>query len=217
MSPETAQRRNQHIYIVDDDAAVRRALVRGLGQLGFDVHQFQSARNFLEQAVIFRPATLVIDMQMPECNGVELQAMLQTKGWHLPVIFISGESTVLQGITAMKQGAMDFLVKPFDLDRLCALIDAAIELDTRHTQAQALQQACQRRLEQLKPRELEAYRCLAQGQSYREMMLALDISLPTAKQYRTAVMRKMGFASLAELLQFDKDLHGSESLIKPSL
>jgi two-component system response regulator FixJ len=216
MNPETPLRRNQHIYIVDDDAAVTRALARGLGQLGFDVHQFQSARNFLERAVIFRPAMLVIDMQMPECNGVELQAMLKTKGWHLPVIFISGESTVIQGITAMKQGALDFLVKPFDFDRLCELIDRAIELDTRHIQAQALQQACQRLLDRLKPRELEAYRCLAQGQSYREMMLALDISLPTAKQYRTAVMRKMGFATLAMLLQFDKDLHLSESLTKSS-
>lgn len=211
MSRENEQRRNQHIYIVDDDAAVGRALVRGLGQLGFDVHHFPSAQNFLEQAVIFRPATLVIDMQMPQCNGVELQAILQSKGLHIPVIFISGESTVLQGITAMKQGALDFLVKPFDLDRLCALIDAAIELDTRCSQAQELQRTCQQRLKRLKPRELEAYRCLAQGQSYREMMLALSISLPTAKQYRTAVMRKMAFGSLSELLQFDRDLHGPES------
>jgi two-component system response regulator TtrR len=149
-------------------------------------------------------------MQMPGVNGVQMQASLQEKGWCVPVIFISGESTVQQGITAMKQGALDFLVKPFDLDRLERVIENAIELDTRQMQALSRQQECRQMLKGLTPRELDAYQCLAQGHAYSEMMQALGISLPTAKQYRTAVMRKLKFATLAELIAFDKELNGVE-------
>lgn len=203
------QRLDRHVYIVDDDEPVRRALHRGLDPLGYDVHQFASAAAFLNQAVIFSPAVLLIDMRMPETSGIELQAILQQKGWHTPVIFISGESSVQQSIIAMKQGARDFLVKPFDLEVLVKAIQAAVEFDLRQTASLSRQQACRRQLEKLKPRELEAYQCLAQGHSYMEMMKALGISLPTAKQYRAAVMRKLNFGTLAELLQFNKDLHSS--------
>jgi two-component system response regulator FixJ len=198
-----------HVYIVDDDVAMRRALIRGLEPLGYDVHQFASAAEFLGQAYIFGPSVLVVDMRMPEISGVELQAMLLDKGWKTPLIFISGESSVQQGIIAMKQGAWDFLVKPFDLDRLLSAIEAAIEFDCRQLQTLTRQQATRRKLEVLKPREREAYQCLAKGYSYAEMMQVLDISLPTAKQYRAAVMRKLKFGTLADLLKFDKDLNAS--------
>ena len=91
---------------------------RGLEHLGYDVQSFEGARAFLDKAVLFRPAVLLIDMQMPDVNGVQLQASLLHKGWGVPIIFISGESTVQQSIAAMKQGAHDFMVKPFDLDKL---------------------------------------------------------------------------------------------------
>lgn len=199
-------RRDQHVYIVDDDDSVRTALVRGLGLLGYDVHQFASAPLLLEAGSLFRPAVIVIDMQMPRMNGIELQQGLIDKGWHAPVIFISGQSTVPQSITAMKQGAVDFLSKPFDLDRLAAIIDAAIQEDARRLSARARRLACQRLLDELKPRELEAFFLLAKGYSYQELMRVLHISLPTAKQYRAAVMRKLKFDSLAELIRFHQDL-----------
>jgi two-component system response regulator TtrR len=200
----------KHLYIIDDDGSVRSALSRGLEHLGYDVQPFEGAHAFFEKAVLFRPAVLLIDMQMPGVNGVQMQASLQEKGWCVPVIFISGESTVQQGITAMKQGALDFLVKPFDLDRLERVIENAIELDTRQMQALSRQQECRQMLKGLTPRELDAYHCLAKGHAYSEMMQALGISLPTAKQYRTAVMRKLKFATLAELIAFDKELNGTE-------
>ncbi len=196
----------KHVYVVDDDQGVRTALGRGLERLGYDVHQFAAAEPFLKDAVVFRPAVLVVDMQMPGMSGVQLQARLHDKGWNCPVIFISGESSVLQTITAMKQGALDFLVKPFDLDRLTALIAAGIEQDRARLQALSRQALCQKRLKQLTPRELETFYGLAKGYSYSELMNALNISQPTAKQYRAAVMRKLQFASLAELIQFHDDL-----------
>ena len=200
----------KHLYIIDDDSSVRSALSRGLEHLGYDVQPFEGAHAFFEKAVLFRPAVLLIDMQMPGVNGVQFQASLQDKGWRVPVIFISGESTVQQSIAAMKQGALDFLLKPFDLKRLESAIENAIALDIRQIRAFSRRQECRQRLKGLTPRELDAYHCLAKGHAYSEMMQALDISLPTAKQYRAAVMRKVNFATLAELIAFDKELNGAE-------
>jgi two-component system, LuxR family, response regulator FixJ len=200
----------KHLYIIDDDSSVRSALSRSLLHLGYDVQHFEGAHAFFEKAVLFRPAVLLVDMQMPGVNGAQLQASLRERGWRVPVIFISGESTVQQAITAMKQGALDFLVKPFDLDRLERAVDSAIELEVRQMWGLSRQEECRQRLEALKPREFDAYLCLAKGHGYGEMMRALGISLPTAKQYRTAVMRKLKFATLAELLAFDKELNWAE-------
>jgi FixJ family two-component response regulator len=200
----------KHLYLIDDDNSVRTALSRGLEHLGYDVQPFEGAHAFFEKAVLFRPAVLLIDMQMPGVNGVQMQASLQEKGWCVPVIFISGESTVQQSIAAMKQGALDFLLKPFDLKRLESAIENAIALDIRQIRAFSRRQECRQRLKGLTPRELDAYHCLAKGHGYSEMMQALGISLPTAKQYRTAVMRKVNFATLAELIAFDKELNGAE-------
>lgn len=203
--------RGKHAYVIDDDASVRRTLGRALSIHGCDAHEFSSAEDFLKKAAIFRPAVLLIDIQMPQINGVELQDELQVRGLKLPVIFISGESTLQQTIAAMKHGPLDFLLKPFDLNVLTELVDKAIEQDLKQLQLLSRQKDCQKRLELLKPREKEAFYCLAKGHSYGEMMQALGISLPTAKQYRAAVMRKLEFASLAELIQFHQDLHASES------
>jgi two-component system response regulator FixJ len=207
----------KHLYIIDDDGGVRFALSRGLEHLGYDVQQFESADLFFAKAVIFRPAVLLIDMQMPGTNGVQLQAKLQQKGWHLPIIFISGESTVHQSITAMKQGAFDFFVKPFDLDKLVSVIEKAVESDSRQALNLSRRKDLSHQLELLKPRELEAYVCLTKGYSYSEMMQSLGISLPTAKQYRAAVMRKLKFASLAELLAFDKEINAIEPSARGTL
>jgi FixJ family two-component response regulator len=203
-------RQGKHVYIIDDDEPVRMALTRALVRAGYDVHQFDGAQAFLERAVVFRPAVLLIDMQMPGVNGVQLQAHLQADGWTVPVIFITGASTLSQGITAMKQGALDLLVKPFDLDELTNLIEAAFTRDSLQLQTLARQQLCARQLDVLKQRERDAFFCLARGYSYSEMMNEMGISLPTAKQYRAAVMRKMKFGSLAELIVFHDALTAAE-------
>jgi FixJ family two-component response regulator len=147
---------------------------------------------------------------MPEINGIQMQDTLRQRGWPVPVIFISGESTLEQSIAAMKQGALDFLIKPFDLDKLLEVIENAVKIDAKQTLQASRQQDLRRRLDVLKPRELQAYMCLTKGYSYSEMMRALEISLPTAKQYRAAVMRKLKFSTLAELLEFDRELRTAD-------
>lgn len=110
----------------------------------------------------------------------------------------------------MKQGALDLLVKPFDLDELTNLIEAAFTRDSLQLQTLARQQLCARQLDVLKQREKDAFFCLARGYSYSEMMNEMGISLPTAKQYRAAAMRKMKFGSLAELIVFHDALTAAE-------
>lgn len=206
MTATRAKLGRQHVYVVDDDPSVRNALARALLHLDFEVQEFSDPRQFLDKAVCFRPAVLVIDMRMPKMSGVQLQEQLSDKGWPVPVIFISGESTVAQSITAMRQGAYEFLTKPFDLDHLVRLIDEAMQLDHNYVQAQVRRQECQRQLELLKPRELQALHLLSKGYSNQELMRDMDISLPTAKQYRAAVMRKLHFESLAQLIAFCEQL-----------
>lgn len=195
-----------HVYVVDDDTAVRNAVARGLAQQGYDVHRFPDAQQFLEGAFIFRPAVLVVDMKMPGMTGVDMQAQLAGKGWDMPVVFISGESSVAQSITAMKQGAIEFLSKPFDLDQLIAVVSQGIAQDARRLFAIVKRKECERQLAVLKPRELETFYLLAKGYAYRELMQSMGISLPTAKQYRTAVMKKLQLASLAQLMDFHRSL-----------
>jgi FixJ family two-component response regulator len=164
----------------------------------------------MTRAVVFRPAVLLIDMQMPGTNGLQLQDHLRTEGWIVPVIFITGASTLSQGITAMKKGALDVLVKPFDLEELTTLIETAFRRDALQLEALARRQRCARQLDLLKQRERDAFFCLAKGYSYSEMMNEMGIALPTAKQYRAAVMRKLRFASLAELIEFHQTLTAAE-------
>ena len=197
----------QHVYVVDDEKPVLTALVRSIEQAGYDVSAFESAEEFLQKAIRFRPAVLVLDMQMPGASGVQLQARLTEFNWDIPVIFISGHSTAVQGITAMKQGALDFLIKPFDLDKLLGLIEKAIQADLARLRASQARTQSLKALEVLRPREYEAYLCLVKGYSYAEMMAEMDISLPTAKTYRAAVMHKLKLASLAELIRFHQRLN----------
>ncbi len=119
----------RHVYLIDDDAAVRNAIARSLERLDHKVHRFESANSFLEGASLSRPAVMLVDMRMPGISGIELQVKLAAAGWSSPVIFISGESTATQSAIAREQGAFGFLSKPFGLEELARMVDAALEKD----------------------------------------------------------------------------------------
>lgn len=204
----------RHVYVIDDDRSLCRVIARGLEHSGYEVHQFADAVQFLKTAIQFTPAVLVLDMKMPKMSGLELQAQLKQDGWKIPVIFMSGESSVSQGIMAMKQGAIDFLEKPFDLDRLLTLVAGAIRQSSHDADAADLRAQCVKKLEQLTPREIDTFFLLAKGHTYQEMMDILKISMPTAKQYRAAVMRKLGFSTLSQLIRFYEQLMPAQTLHK---
>ena len=195
-----------HIFLVDDDVAIRESLSKSLEYLGYVVYSFSNANEFLRAPLFVTPAVLITDMLMPGLNGVELQAELIRLGRNLPIIFISGEASVHQSILAMKQGAIEFLIKPFERTHLIQAIVRGIEIDTLAMQVEVKRASLSLKLQRLSPRERATYDLLTKGYANAELMKALTISLPTAKQYKSEVMRKLNLATLAELIELSQCL-----------
>ncbi len=191
---------SKHIYLIDDDDSMRKIIASMLGFLGYQVHVFSSAVDFLEHSVKGAPAVIITDMRMPDMDGVELQAELIKRGRQIPMIFISGQSTVPQTISAMKQGAIDFLVKPFDRDQLLLAVVRGLEQDAINMRAYIEKAALEEGLKALTPREREVFELLSLGFNNAQIQEKLNISLPTAKQYKSEVMRKLNLRSLAQLI-----------------
>lgn len=188
------------VFVVEDDAALRDNIADLLRFAGYQVQTWPDAANFLDAIPRVAPAVLVTDMRMPGMTGVELHAELLRHNRSLPVVYISGESSVPQSIQAMKQGAFDFLVKPFGREELLRTVAGAIEKDRAQMQALIRKARFDAARLQLSPRETQVHDLLLRGYSNREIVDALQISLPTAKQYKSEVMRKLGMRSLAELM-----------------
>ncbi len=167
---------------------------------GYQVTAWPDAALFLQQLPRVAPAVLVTDMRMPGLSGVELHAELRRQGRLMPVIYVSGESSVPQSIRAMKQGAFEFLLKPFGREELLRAVAGALEKDRQQMQALIQRARFEAARSALSPRELQVHGLLLRGFGNREIVERLGISLPTAKQYKSEVMRKLGVRSLAELI-----------------
>ena len=197
--PELNQ--NPVIHVVDDDAAFRRSLIFLLESLGWPVVAHASAAEFLAACAV-PPADfgcLVLDIRMPGMNGLELQQSLRARGWTPAVVFMTGHGDVELAVQAMKQGAFDFLEKPFRDQALLDTVAAAV----RHGSAERI--ATQRRaqaqslLERLTPREREVARLVAIGQPNKVVARDLAISEKTVHVHRQHVMEKTEVGSAAEL------------------
>ena len=185
-----------HIYLVEDNVSQRESIESILNFIGYNVLSFSNANAFLKNK-IQRPGLLITDMQMPDISGVELQEQLIQLNIDIPIIFISGEASISQSIKAMQQGAIDFLVKPFDADQLIQVVKKACGLDAKKIYLKEL-------LETLSPRELEVYKLLNEGLNNNELIDKLKLSLPTVKQYKSEVMRKLKIKTLSELIHLSR-------------
>ena len=152
---------------------------------------------------------MVTDMRMPGLSGLELHSALVERGRSMPVIYISGESTVTQSIHAMKLGALDFLIKPFSREDLLRAVAAGIEKDRQQMRQMIEQARFEEALKTLSRREREVLDLLVLGFSNQEIMDKLSISLPTAKQYKSMVMRKLNLRSLSQLIQLHQQLNSA--------
>lgn len=199
-----------HVFVVDDDDGLRESVASLLRFVGYQVHCWPAAQPFLQGIPRVAPAVLVTDMRMPGMSGVELHAELIRQGRLVPVIYISGESTVPQTIQAMKQAAFDFLVKPFGREELLAAVAGALERDRRQMQELIRRARFEEARASLSPRQAQVHDLLLQGFGNREIVDALGISMPTAKQYKAEVMHKLGVRSLAELLALNSALNTPE-------
>ncbi len=185
-----------YIYLVEDNVSQRESIESILNFIGYNISSFSNANAFLKNK-IQRPGVLVTDMQMPDISGVELQEQLLQLNIDIPIIFISGEASISQSIKAMQQGAIDFLVKPFDADQLIQVVKKACGLDAKKIYLKEL-------LETLSPRELEVYKLLNEGLNNNELIDKLKLSLPTVKQYKSEVMRKLKIKTLSELIHLSR-------------
>jgi len=195
------------VIIVDDDPSVQRALKRLLTVHRLPARVYGSAQEFLEQGC---PAPgsgcLLLDIKMPGINGLELQAQLRQRGFRLPIVFITGHGTVPMSVEAMKQGAMDFVQKPFDSPSLIEIIRKAIARSRQHAIEQQECLDLEQRFESLSQREREVFRFVIAGFLNKQIAFELGIAEKTVKVHRARVMEKMQASSLAELVQLSEKL-----------
>lgn len=189
------------VYVVDDDAGVRRALTRLLSEAGIAVRGFATACEFLQQHDPCVHGCALLDLRLPDLDGLSVQHALLEQGCCRPVIFMSGYGEVGASVRAMKAGAADFLVKPFDEQELLLAVNAAMERD-RHARSVAHQLGTIRaRLATLTPREEEVMRHVVDGRLNKQIASDLGIAEKTIKVHRARAMEKMGAKSLAHLVR----------------
>ena len=196
---------NQHyaktIYLIDDDDSFRDSLSQMLRFMGFQVKAFNSAKAFLIEPAQDIPAVVLTDMRMPDMSGVEMQEVLASRVRKIPIIFISGESSMSHAIKAMKHGAIEFLQKPISREDLIAAIAHGMQMDVEAMHAVIKKSALDERLKVLSPRERKTFELLSKGYSNAELVQELGVALFTAKQYKKEVMSKLHLRSLSELIQ----------------
>lgn len=198
---------NPTVFVVDDDASVCKALARLIRSAGLRVETFVSAHDFLESAPFNETGCLVLDVTMPELNGLELQELLSTENCPLPVIFLTGNASVPISVRAMKGGAMDFLEKPFDDLTLLETIHRAIARSRQ--QVSDYHERCQlkKRFESLTHREQQVFQLVVNGLLNKQIAYELEIVEQTVKVHRARVMNKMQADSLAELVRLAEKLN----------
>ncbi|MDY7228397.1 response regulator transcription factor [Hyalangium rubrum] len=190
------------IFLVDDDESVLRGLRRLLRAVGYASKSFASPAEFLAQLSGDMPGCAVLDLRMPGLNGLELQQAMESKGCHLPVIFISGHGDVPASVRAMKAGAVDFLLKPFDEQQLLGAISQALLKDASARVGRTETAALHARHAVLTPREREVCTLVAQGLTNKEVAQQLGTTEKTIKVHRARVIQKLDVDSVAELVRF---------------
>jgi FixJ family two-component response regulator len=205
------------IFVVDDDASVRKSLVRLLKSMGYPARPYASASDFLDD---WRkdpaPGCLVLDVQLPGLNGLELQQNLRDLGFPIPIIFITGHGDIPMSVRAMKAGAVDFLAKPFQDEELLRALREAIAQHEEHQAERAEREAVAGLYSTLTPREREVMALVVVGFPNKRIASELGTSEKTTKVHRGRVMEKMKVESVAELVRSAQKLEiGLESPVRP--
>lgn len=189
------------IYVVDDDEAIRRSLSFLLRTSGFAVELFEGGLSFLKAAGALAPGCVLLDVRMPDMDGLEVQRELRARGVMLPVIIMTGHGDVDMAVAAMKAGASDFIEKPFEKAALLACIEAARAQSVAARGASAQAQEAQARLNILTDRERDVLNGLVEGLPNKTIAFDLGISPRTVEIHRANLMQKLDVRSLAEALR----------------
>tara|TARA_R110000787_G_scaffold220068_1_gene328806 strand:+ start:33029 stop:33682 length:654 start_codon:yes stop_codon:yes gene_type:complete len=193
--------REQTVFVVDDDADVLDAMSLLLQSAGLTIQTFSSPKNFLAACSPDMRGCLILDIRMPDIDGLELQQHINDKNITLPLIFITGHGDVPSAVQAMKSGALEFLQKPFGGQTLLDAVYRAMELNEQRYQADVHNQIIRDRIASLTKRELEIMRRMVTGDMSKTIASDLHISPRTVEIHRSKVMGKMQAQTLAQLVQ----------------
>jgi FixJ family two-component response regulator len=199
--PEPGGAKEPIVFVIDDDASMRRALTNLFQSVGLAVEVFGSASEMLQSKLPEVASCLVLDIRLPGLSGLDFQAELAKSGIHIPIIFMTGHGDIPMTVRAMKGGAVDFLTKPFrDQDMLDAVV-MAIERDRKRREADKILAHLQTLLETLTPREREILALVSSGLMNKQVAAELGLAEITVKIHRGHIMKKMGAKSLADLVR----------------
>lgn len=193
------------VFIVDDDARMREALSELLGSVGWRAIAFGSAGEYLSHPRPDRAACLVLDVELPDINGLDFQKQI-ADGDHPPIVFLTGHGDIPSSVRAIKRGAVDFLTKPFTERDLLDAIQSAVGRDRQARQERAELETLRQRLASLTPREREVLPLVVSGLLNKQAAAELGISEVTLQIHRSKIMQKMGAASLADLVRVAEKL-----------
>ncbi|MPS26833.1 MAG: response regulator transcription factor [Alcaligenaceae bacterium] len=194
------------VYVVDDDHSVRAALADLLASVGLRVRDYGSTGEFLSHGLEDAPGCLVLDIRMPGQSGMDFHRQMAERGIDLPTIFITGHGDIAMGVQAMKNGAIEFLTKPFREQDLLDAIHHGIEKDRARRHEHAGQRALERRWASLTPGEQGVVRLVVQGLLNKQIAAQLHLSEVTVKVRRAQAMRKMETRTLADLVRMAQKL-----------
>jgi len=203
------------IVVVDDDGSVRQGLERLIRSVGWHAETFASAQEFLARDWTEPPSCVVLDMQLPDVSGLELQKRMAEIALNVPIVFLTGHGSIPSSVQAMKAGAIEFLTKPVDEKALLRAIREAVERDRSARQEQAETRDLLRRYESLTAREQEVMVHVISGRLNKQIAAEMSITEDTVKFHRGHIMRKMAADSLADLVRMADGL-GIRSLQPPA-
>ena len=192
------------VYIVDDDPDVCRAVGRLVRGAGYEVREFNSAREFLVAHEPEPPGCLLLDLSMPDVDGLQLQQSLAASGCHRPIVFLTGNGDIHNTVRAMKAGAVNFLTKPVDREELVAALAEALARDVAGRAAWEMRNTIIGRIATLTPRERQVFEKVVAGRLNKQIAAELGTVEKTIKVHRARVMQKLHATSLIQLIEIAK-------------